>query len=130
MQLDSFLQRLPKIELHCHLLGTLRPDTCAELTKRSGIKPPPEEMAQTWYRVLDVVDAVGPALTRREDFARLMYEGLEDAVRDSNVRYCEMFFEAMVFLANDVPYPTVVDGLIDGARAAEKDFGIVCRLIA
>jgi adenosine deaminase len=161
MQLDSFLQRIPKIELHCHLLGTLRPDTCAELVKRSGIKlpadvhfmferfnrlvkldsryahtrvplaePSPEETAETWYRVLEVVDAVGPALTSREDFARLMYEGLEDAVRDSNVRYCEMFFEGMVFLANGVPYPTVVDGLIEGARAAEKDFGVQSRLIA
>jgi adenosine deaminase len=41
-----------------------------------------------------------------------------------------MFFEAMVFLANGVAYPTIVDGLIEGARAAEKDFGVVCRLIA
>lgn len=161
MQLDAFFQRIPKAELHCHLLGTLRPDTCAELTKRAGVtlpadvhvmfarfnrlvkldsryantrvplrQPTPEEEAQTWYRILEVVDAVGPALRTREDFARLLYEGLEDAVRDSNVRYCEMFFEAMVFLSNGVPYPTIVDGLIDGARAAEKDFGIVCRLIA
>ena len=92
--------------------------------------PSPEEASQTWYQLLDVVDAIGPALTKREDFARLMYEGLEDSVRDSNVRYCEMFFEGMIFLANGVPYPIIVDGLIEGARAAEKDFGVVCRLIA
>jgi len=31
MTLDDFLRRLPKLELHCHLLGSVRRDTFADL---------------------------------------------------------------------------------------------------
>ena len=34
--LYKFLQRIPKIELHCHLLGTIRKATMKELARKNG----------------------------------------------------------------------------------------------
>ena len=35
MTLDDFLARIPKVELHCHLLGTVRRATFTELVRRA-----------------------------------------------------------------------------------------------
>jgi adenosine deaminase len=37
---EAYLRGLPKVELHCHLLGTLRPGTAAELARANGVELP------------------------------------------------------------------------------------------
>ena len=34
---DEYLRRVPKVELHCHFEGTLRPATFADLARKHGI---------------------------------------------------------------------------------------------
>ena len=41
-----------------------------------------------------------------------------------------MFFNPTLHTKRGIPYDRVVDGLVDGIRAAETDFGVPCRLIA
>jgi adenosine deaminase len=36
---DAF-DRLPKVELHCHVEGTMRPATVVELARRNGVALP------------------------------------------------------------------------------------------
>ena len=36
MDFESLLQRIPKVDLHCHLVGTLRPATLAQLAQKHG----------------------------------------------------------------------------------------------
>ena len=69
-------------------------------------------------------------LIDREDFARVSYETLEDGVKLGNLKYREMFFNPTLHTRRGIPYATVVDGLVDGIRAAEQDHGVRCRLIA
>jgi len=158
---SGVLRALPKVELHCHFVGSIRPDTVAELARRNGVSfpveiamlyaniesapllgpqyestavalPRGEEAAghDGGYGLLEVSQWVMDVLVHREDFARAVYESLEDATRASNVRYREMFFEPAEFMARGVSYATLVDGLAEGMRAAETDYGITCRLIA
>ena len=37
---QSLIKRLPKVELHCHLDGCLRPETMVELAQRYNIPLP------------------------------------------------------------------------------------------
>ncbi len=38
---EDYLRRIPKAELHCHIAGTLRATTVAELAKKYGLPLPP-----------------------------------------------------------------------------------------
>jgi adenine deaminase len=36
LDLAQFLERIPKVEIHCHLLGTVRYETFLDLAQRAG----------------------------------------------------------------------------------------------
>src|SRR5215468_8692819 len=55
MPLDSFIRRMPKVELHVHLEGSIRPETLLLLAERNSVTLPAttvEELRQ-WYRFTD-----------------------------------------------------------------------------
>ena len=130
---DDYLRRIPKAELHCHLAGTLRATTVAELAKRAGLAlPRPAETLYQWpdfYGFLDVLRLTALVLRTPEDFARAVYEYVEDAVRDGNLRHVEFFFNPDYFYPNGIDYPAMVDGMIEGIEQARKRFGVSSLLI-
>ncbi len=82
------------------------------------------------YEFLVIFAMVSSTLIDQEDFARACYESIEDGVKLGNLRYRKMFFNPTLHTKRGVRYQTVVDGLVDGVKAAETDFGVKCRLIA
>ncbi|HSS10006.1 MAG TPA: adenosine deaminase, partial [Acidimicrobiales bacterium] len=135
MDYTEYLRRVPKVELHCHVEGTLRPDTVVDLARRHDIALPTTEVDriyayETIYEFLDIFRLVNSTVIEREDFARVAYESLEDGVKLGNLKYREMFFNPTLHTPRGVAMATVIDGLIDGCKAAETDFGVRCFLIA
>src|SRR5579885_3623908 len=51
--IESFLRRLPKAELHLHLEGTVTPDTLVELSERHPAGRLNLEQAESLYRYVD-----------------------------------------------------------------------------
>jgi adenosine deaminase len=132
---EEFLRRVPKVELHCHLEGTVRQATFADLAKKHDVALPTDDVDKLYdydsiYEFLKIFGMVSSTLIDREDFARVGYETLEDGVNLGNLKYREMFFNPTLHTRRGVKYATVVDGLVDGIRAAEQDLGVRCRLIA
>ena len=135
MDYTEYLRRLPKVELHCHVEGTLRPHTVAELAGKHGVELPTSDVDriydyETIYEFLEIFRLVNSTVITQEDFARIAYESLEDGVNLGNLKYREMFFNPTLHTPRGVPMATVIDGLADGCAAAEADFGVRCRLIA
>ena len=133
-QLEALLRRVPKVELHCHFVGSLRATTLLELARQNGVALPTQDPRalydlRDFYHFLSVLDAAAAALVRPADFARAAYESLEDGVRSGNLCYRELFFNPGTHKALGVSYPDQLEGLLDGIRAAERDFGVRCRLI-
>jgi adenosine deaminase len=131
----EYLRSLPKVELHCHVEGTLRPETVVDLARQHDITLPTTDVERiydydTIYEFLEIFRLVNSTVIGRDDFARVAYESLEDGVRLGNLRYREMFFNPTLHTTRGVAMATVVDGLVDGIRAAEADFGVQCSLIA
>lgn len=135
MDLNSFLQSIPKVSLHCHLEGSIQAETVVDLSNKHGIELPPYNQPEDLYDYPDIYeflkmyDIAAHSVRDHEDFHRITYETLQEA-HEHNVRYREMFWSPKVHLDSGVEYSTAVDGVISGIRDAETDFGLSCRLIA
>ena len=55
MSIDRFLLRMPKVELHVHLEGSMRPAVLLELARRNGLELPAADEAglKRWFRFRD-----------------------------------------------------------------------------
>jgi len=51
--IQEFIQKLPKAELHLHLEGTIEPATLVELSQRTDAEPMTLEEAESLYRYTD-----------------------------------------------------------------------------
>jgi adenosine deaminase len=130
---DAF-DLIPKVELHCHVEGTVRPTTVMELARKAG-RPLPVDDPEELYRYdsldsfLAVFWLIQGLLGDRGDWARIAYESLIDASRHG-LRYREMFFTPARHLADGQDLGEIVAGLTKGIRAAEAETGVRCMLIA
>ena len=125
--------RLPKVELHCHVEGTVRPATVIELARNAG-RPLPVDDPTDLYRY-DSLDAflsifwlVQETLVSRDDWARIAEESLIDGAAHG-LRYREMFFTPARHLAAGQDLGDIVAGLTDGIERARAATGVRCVLI-
>ena len=143
--LDQFVRALPKMELHCHLLGTVRRQTFEDLAQRASLKALSDRVAaplsaadiEAFYtrgdkpvgvlRVLRALDRW--LLTRADDFHRLVYEYLQDAAAHG-VRYAEFFWNPTgTARVSGLDYASVLGAIRRAIADAQADGGIVGRLV-
>lgn len=134
LDLATALDLLPKVELHCHVEGTMRPGTVLELAKRQGLALPTDNLDELYSygslnEFLDIFWLVQSTLGGREDWARLGYESVVDAAVHGRV-YAELFFTPARHLAAGQRLADVVAGLDEGIAAAEAQTGSRAMLIA
>lgn len=143
---ETLLRSAPKIDLHCHLIGCVRSGTFGELAKKHGVELPmpadelyprinsdplPEELEHgPWFELLRVYEDICAVLRDADDFARAVYEAMEDGLRINNTRYHEFAFSPSVHLEHGVAYKTMADGLVAGIQAAATDLGVQATVIA
>jgi adenine deaminase len=134
--LASFIDRLPKTELHIHIEGSLEPELMFTLARRNGVRLPYASVdalrqAYRFTRLQDFLDLYyrGMSVLRTEtDFHDLAWTYLERAHKQ-NVRYVEMFFDPQGHTARGIPFATVIDGLTRAADEAAARLGMTARLI-
>lgn len=127
--LRDALTRLPKVELHVHLEGTMLPDTLLELARKNGIADqPPSYTYADLTGFLDVFWFVQSALCTREDWAMLAYESVRQAA-SNGVVYNEVFFTPARHMRSGMSLSDIVAGIDDGLVAGEHETGVTTRLI-
>ena len=141
-----FLHEMPKVELHAHLLGTVRRDTFVELARRAAQRagarglpaPLSEDEAQAFYirgdkpvgvlKALRALDA--HLIATPDDLHRLVYEYLCDAAAH-NVVHAEFFWNPTGTARDSgIPYPRALEAIRRAIDDAKADTGIAGWLIA
>src|SRR5881296_1418600 len=142
MKLDrGVLKRLPKVLLHEHLDGVLRPKTVIELASSAkyGQLPAkdPEDLARWFHqganqgslpKYLEGFAHTIAVMQTEEALERVAYEQAEDLSRDGVV-YFETRFAPLFHTREGLSHQQVVSAALKGLERGRKDFGISSGLI-
>ena len=136
---ESF-RLLPKVLLHDHLDGGLRPRTVIELADRLGFDELPTtdeaELADWFYQgdsrslesYLEAFSRTFGVMQDSDALERTMYEAVEDLAADGVV-YAEVRFGPSLHTRGGLTRKDVIAAVLTGARRGEEDFGVPVRLI-
>ncbi len=134
--LQDLLARIPKVELHCHLLGTIRQQTMTEIAAQHHARTTREDIEQFYIRgekpvgVLHIFrELEAHILVDVDDFSRIAYE-YGESIAPHAVRYAEVFWNPTGTLQHtDLGYAALQSAILRGFADAQTDFGVTCRLI-
>jgi adenosine deaminase len=133
---ENFLRAMPKAELHCHLLGTVRQGTFTDLARRAKAPLSSEDIEAFYTRgdkpvgVLRVLRALDAWLLKTpDDLHRISYEYLQDAAAHQ-VRYAEFFWNPTGTVRDSgIPYAQAQAAIVRAIADAQADCGIIGRLV-
>lgn len=133
LSLDEALERLPKVEIHCHVEGAIRPTTVIELAAKHGLRLPTEDPTELYQYTslttfLEVFFLIQESVGAREDWTRIAYESMQDGAEHGRV-YAEMFFTPARLIAGGQQLADIVAGLEEGLAAAEADLAVRGMLV-
>jgi adenosine deaminase len=138
---QELLRSLPKVLLHEHLDGVLRPQTVIDLAKQTGYTDLPtndaEALAEWFFRganqgslgkYLEGFAHTIAVMQTEEALQRVAYEQAED-LSDDGVVYFETRFAPVFHAQKGLTHQQIVSAVLKGLERGKKDFGISSGLI-
>ncbi|MGW0580319.1 adenosine deaminase family protein [Streptomyces sp. NPDC002920] len=141
MDVRELCRALPKVDVHCHLTGSIDRDTAVELARRNRSSTSRSAIEAAYdleqyggdareQAFFDALEVLGALVRTPRDLSDVVHGLVAHDVRASNLRYLELFVSPTAFAHTGMSFTQIQDGLIDGARAAEDDFGVRTNFIA
>ena len=137
----NFLRTVPKVLLHDHLDGGLRPQTVIELARdQKYTKLPTTDAGElaVWFQrgaqrgslplFLEGFEHTCGVMQTEEALERVAYETLEDMKKDGVV-YLETRFAPIFHKQKGLHTETVVKAVLRGLERGKKDFGVQYGLL-
>lgn len=136
----EILKEIPKIELHCHLDGSVRPETMYELLAKDGedlgVKDIKEfedlvmvkDECKSLKEYLEKFGFPLRVMQNQENIERITYELLEDLSKQ-NVKYVEIRFAPFLHMEKGLSFDEVVENVLKGMERAKDDFNILSNAI-
>jgi len=134
------LLALPKIDLHCHLDGSLRPETIIDIAKKGGIGIPSFDINEIQREItipleckslneyLKAFAIPNLVMQSKESLRRTTFELFEDAAQE-NVKYMEVRFAPLLHTVRGLAVEEIIQSVIDGIKDAEEKYDIKGNLI-
>jgi aminodeoxyfutalosine deaminase len=125
----------PKIELHVHLEGTLRPATLLEIARRNDYALPADTVEgiaklfdfRDFSHFIEVWILTTNAMRRYEDFRQVVADYAAEAASHGAV-YVEAIFSPAERARRGVDWDEMFSGYCDGAAEARELYGLEVRL--
>jgi len=137
----SFLRTVPKVLLHDHLDGGVRPQTVIDLARdQKYTKLPTKDSGElaTWFQrgaqrgslplFLEGFEHTCGVMQTEEALERVAYETLED-MKNDGVVYLETRFAPVFHQQKGLHNETIVKAVLRGLERGNKDFGVDYGLI-
>jgi aminodeoxyfutalosine deaminase len=137
MDLLEFARCIPKVDLHVHLEGSIRPTTLLELARRNDVPLPAQDEAslQAFYQFKDfahfiqVYLIITACLQHVDDYRLAAYEFGRDCA-SQNIRYAEVTFSVLTNArVSGLPWQDILTGLNAGREQARDEFGVDWRWV-
>ncbi len=137
---NETLRKIPKVELHDHLDGGLRPETMLELGKEFSLDMPastPQSLGDWLHRGADRKNLglylEGFAFTcgvmrTKESIERVAREAIEDLAAECVV-YAELRFAPILLVRENLDLESIVEAALRGMEAGKKSTGTCFGLI-
>jgi len=132
---DHVAVSFPKIELHVHLEGTVRPAALFQIARRNGVPLPAESVEdlaglyefRDFRHFLEVWMMTTGALRTERDFRQVVVDYAAEAAAHGAV-YLEGIFSPSEPAARGVPWEEVFAGYCDGGAEAWERHGVRVNL--
>ena len=137
MTLNAFIQQMPKVELHVHLEGSVRPETLLKLARRHGVSLPADtvEGIREWYTFVDfdhfitIYRAISECIRTQDDLELITREFLIGQAAQ-NIRYSEVTFTPYThFEQKGIPISAQLAAINRARRWGEAELGVRMGLV-
>ncbi len=137
---QEIIKNLPKVELHCHLDGSLRPESILDVAIKDKIELPSFNLDKlssflkigmnqgTLEDYLNRFDITLSVMQTPESLTRFSYELIEDVAAE-NIRYIEVRYSPILHQKNGMSLDMAIESVNKGLKKGEKDFGVKSRII-
>ena len=137
LALDDWIVRIPKVELHVHLEGSVQPETLLELAHRHNVELPARDVAglREWYRFrdfnhfLDIYRKISVSLRTIDDIELITRQFLQGQAAQ-NIRYSEVTFTPYSqYFYNQLGFHEQIDAVNRARSWAELELGVRMGII-
>jgi adenosine deaminase len=136
MTIQSYIEGIPKAELHLHIEGTFEPELMFEIAHRNHVSIPYqsiEELKNAYnfnnlQGFLDIYYAGASVLLHQQDFYDLTWAYLTK-VYEQNLIHTEIFFDPQTHTDRGVSFDTVIQGIHNALDDGQEKLGISSKII-
>lgn len=134
--LNTYIQKIPKAELHLHIEGTLEPELIFKLAERNKVKlkyKSIDDLRKAYnfsnlQSFLDIYYAGTSVLITEQDFYDLTWAYLEKRYSE-NVIHAEIFFDPQTHTDRGIRFETVINGINKALQDGQKKLFLSSKLI-
>jgi len=136
MSLDSFIRAMPKVELHVHLEGSIRPETLLKLANRNHVPLPADSVdgLKKWYTFTDfphfieVYATISSCLRTASDIELIAREFLSGQAAQ-NIVHSEVTYTAFsIYRDSGISFDEQLSAINRARVWAEKELGVSMTL--
>jgi aminodeoxyfutalosine deaminase len=126
---------MPKVELHVHLEGSIKPKTLLDLARRNGVSLPADDVEglSRWYRFTDfkhfieIYMTISSLICAPEDIELIAREFLRNQAAQT-IRYSEVTFTPYTHFSTNrqIPFDEQFDALTRAREWAARELDVHC----